>query len=877
MANATVTFTIRELSYGVNPESPPVERRLRLGYSVYANVSAQGTPPILSEDDLILEISLGSAETDPYRFPRLIATDDASPKGVSNGKVHTAALRAKSLDPLFQGWHVEAEVPLLFEKAKTTYVSTKLIYQGKAVASTKARVWNALQLNPTQPITKKLAQGSQRFPCLASQLCISHRSVVSKNLSSYDYTGTSNDLNRLADITDELSARLAQGLGSVWREAEAKADQSTLYNGFSLTEREARAFGNKQGQDLELFGSVGEQQIAVANEVWARAITELVCFTPYRSTGTVYNDGEHGTTVTVGGVKVQSTLEYDLAEGVSGAVNEPHFPIAHACQQLVTLAVLSRGWSIVSPASEAIPARQIALPAGSRSAIFYTKFLKPDPGTWVPHGKTLGEVPNYADLGEGLIKWLNPGMEKQTPDASTLVSLGDTNGKTAFGPGSIAVFANGLPQDHGLEVHNLDNPKRTVARRPAEVAEHDAYLAWKAEHPKETSIPKGLRKEKPSEVWMYGANLNDNSGAAHIGCILRVDKTARRYQVLDTGALNTGADYGIWPGIPGIRDYPETRGNMHSLKDPSRGIGLAPILTASKADVLYRHVRKVLKIARPLGFMRLVVARRDITMSFDNVNQWLLYASPLLRMYGSSPAEGNRATYADLLWSLRDFPRRDQLRVIWSVRAPYLQLADTMLTEPRSLGVYALVTKTMERLRADAHKPTKDAEKHRNDLKNLRECVNAEDISASGSPHTAAAVPQNGADAAANDLPLGEPPDTANDGDKRAWLIAHGLGRNMLAATRLLSRYTRFCLDFEVNADGTVAAATLNSPRPLWHEAEDAFAPSDAKSKVARLQMPLICESAGGWPATAAGFKAWAKQSQQLRASVGSGLISQFF
>jgi hypothetical protein len=64
-------------------------------------------------------------------------------------------------------------------------------------------------------------------------------------------------------------------------------------------------------------------------------------------------------------------------------------------------------------------------------------------------------------------------------------------------------------------------------------------------------------------------------------------------------------------------------------------------------------------------------------------------------MYGNNPVKGNRAAYADLVWSLRDFPKRDQLRLIWSVRVPRLQLADTMLTEPRSSGVFELVTKTM--------------------------------------------------------------------------------------------------------------------------------------------------------------------------------------
>jgi hypothetical protein len=96
---------------------------------------------------------------------------------------------------------------------------------------------------------------------------------------------------------------------------------------------------------------------------------------------------------------------------------------------------------------------------------------------------------------------------------------------------------------------------------------------------------------------MIGTHLGDNTGAAHIGTILRVDKAGKRFQVLDTGALNTGSDQGLWSGLPGIYDYPETTGDMHSLKDPSRGVGLAPVLDASGAGTLYEHVKSVVRCA----------------------------------------------------------------------------------------------------------------------------------------------------------------------------------------------------------------------------------------------------------------------------------------
>jgi hypothetical protein len=255
--------------------------------------------------------------------------------------------------------------------------------------------------------------------------------------------------------------------------------------------------------------------------------------------------------------------------------------------------------------------------------------------------------------------------------------------------------------------------------------------------------------------------------------------------------------------------------------------------------------------------MRLLVARRGVVMKQDNVNDWLLYASPLLRMYGSEETAWNRATYADLIWSLRDFPARDQVQVIWSVRLPTMQLANAMINEPRTASVMDLVAATKRTLMIAAQSAVRYTKGYDQKQSDAQQFASASDL-------------------------IGPPRAGAGAGDSRAWLIHQQMGADTLATARLLSNFTKVCFDMEVLPDGTVSRiCTLDASKrdnfgyagklPPWHEAEMGHGKS-----IHRLQVPLFCESSGSWEPTVDGMAAWQARVANLRSSVATRLISRF-
>ncbi|MBC7976463.1 MAG: hypothetical protein H7138_15940 [Myxococcales bacterium] len=67
---------------------------------------------------------------------------------------------------------------------------------------------------------------------------------------------------------------------------------------------------------------------------------------------------------------------------------------------------------------------------------------------------------------------------------------------------------------------------------------------------------------------------------------------------------------------------------------------------------------------------------KPINLSADPIADWLLYASPLLRMYESA---GNNYHLSRYLWSLRELPGGEHIQAIWQISAPRSALADAMV------------------------------------------------------------------------------------------------------------------------------------------------------------------------------------------------------
>jgi hypothetical protein len=747
-----------------------------------------------------------------------------------------------------------------------------LFYQGKNVAHSTGKNWKAVGLNPAQTVVRQLSSGAKAFPCFAAQLCKTRRAPVFSDLSSHNYLSQSQDYSNLADLTQEIFARLNESVSAIWLETEANPEISVLYGGYPLEQRERWAFGSG-GSTVpapQILGTREKQQIEVANEVWARAITELVCFSPYYGPGPGYFDGDIRTVehdddgdVTV---EIRSRVEYDLAEGVSGSPRrgtDAFYPIVNACQHLTTLAVLSRGWCLSASSKrrdETLLETESSLTAGSQGAVTYTTMLKDSSGstlpcTWAPGGSTAGSTPPRA-AGDTLVEWLGNDSVKASPNAAALIALRGSNG-TGFGPGSIALFTNRSMS--GYQPYTLSSPPRSVARSPTQVAEHEAYLQWRAQNPT-GKPPPGMRVAPPDEWGYFPRHLADNTAGAHIGTILRVDPTGNRFQVLDTGALNTGATSDVWPGLSGVHDYLGTAGTM-SGSDPYRGVGLPPLLTEANARALYDHAKGVIDQARPLGLMRLIIARRGPDLLATNLGEWLLYASPLMRMYGDGTTPGDRATLANLVWSLRDFPKRTEVRVIWSIRLPVGPLARAMLAEGRRTHTFNLAGRVMrDMLDVAAANPRSQVARDR-----VRLYVNGDDV----------ATEPRGAEVA----------------PRRAWLIRQGFGAPTLACARILSRFSRLALDLESNADGTVSTiCSLNAhgPQgysgsiPRFHDAEISYI-ERARQTDAMLALPLHCGTGamptptGAWQATPEGFSDWTAQMNALtQFGVARSLLERF-
>jgi hypothetical protein len=134
--------------------------------------------------------------------------------------------------------------------------------------------------------------------------------------------------------------------------------------------------------------------------------------------------------------------------------------------------------------------------------------------------------------------------------------------------------------------------------------------------------------------------------------------------------------------------------------DPFRGVGVFKKPQGageekSAAEALKKHLDGVVQNAMPLGFVRLVLLRRGFKVSPKNAflfrqQDWLLYASPLLRMW--EDAEDANYSVARYLWSLRGFPSLDKVEPFWFFYAPREELAKVMVGRPgRTLGTSALL------------------------------------------------------------------------------------------------------------------------------------------------------------------------------------------
>lgn len=221
-------------------------------------------------------------------------------------------------------------------------------------------------------------------------------------------------------------------------------------------------------------------------------------------------------------------------------------------------------------------------------------------------------------------------------------------------------------------------------------------------HPRAEDLQRELT---PGSVLAWNSTEPGMQGhGSHIVFVLRIVERhpdtgkVLRIQLFDTGgAPNASSDLppflmhakppgsGEHKGPSKMYDYPpapwDLKGGVHAPNFAGLGVPAKDPARLQKAVLRLQETR-------PLGFVRLVIVKRQQpdqerielrSADFDpqRVDDWLIYASPLLRMY-TGHAEDN-FSIARLLWALRCHPGHRDLQALWFVDAPRGALAQRML------------------------------------------------------------------------------------------------------------------------------------------------------------------------------------------------------
>lgn len=444
----------------------------------------------------------------------------------------------------------------------------------------------------------------------------------------------------------------------------------------SLREDALEQAWSSQGADPLPKALPAGKEIRTAEEAWARQVTEMLTMTVYGGPGIHYfGDGVY---------------DYQLLSmGIDGTdPGNPVYGLIHACQHLATFGVASRGRSnhrfkkFTEIYENSKQKGYLHIYAGSSAAYCVTKMN----GRWIIGGDP--PVPITANNWNVDPRTLVCSKELQRSDDLFKIKV-KVKGKTrdndvefAFEPGSVFLFSN-----RQTKKYEEDDKKGTITQ--VEGNEEVTYQRNKESE---------WRMKAKWPVYAKDASiLSDNTASAHAGFVLRTDPIAQVFQVLDTGGfsvLNRGKDVtliGLGAGFH-TGNFDDPACNEVNGGDPFRGVGVWPTMSQSEASKLIQHVDSVLKRARPLGLVRLILTEAGKikkispgnSRSFINGDSWLYYASPLLRMYGDDVLQNY--SISRLIWSLRGISK-ENIDVQWWIYLPKGPLARAMYDQPRTTSV----------------------------------------------------------------------------------------------------------------------------------------------------------------------------------------------
>jgi hypothetical protein len=426
------------------------------------------------------------------------------------------------------------------------------------------------------------------------------------------------------------------------------------------------------------------EPVRVAEELWARQVTEMLSFARYGIPSARYGGGT-------------TDADFDSKNVIPGTSN-PCYGLSAACQTLATFGVATRlnleGGNPLVIASGAHGAGN-AVRAGAQW------FNSDDPANPVAVTPSGG----------------NPDILGQGPSSVNITAALDVTkvNSPRYGPGAVHLFSN-RPTFGRLN---------DSAQRAEYQALNDAFAQGRpfagtrsvlidTQDDRGNRVIKELRTSviSPTErrhasflVRNDGRLLRDNQDDPHVGFTLRIrrhpsDPSKHRIQLLDTGGFGVdgrGTGLGFGGGFhSGIFDGPAAD-TLANGKNPYRGFGVFPEMTPDTAADVEKNVQDVLRNARPLGFARLALIDRAAKASAgSNITEQFkagayLYVSPLLTMYLNDAASPtSNYAIARYVWSLRNLPGAGEVEAHWYIYHPLYGLARAMLNASRAQGAVAL-------------------------------------------------------------------------------------------------------------------------------------------------------------------------------------------
>lgn len=459
--------------------------------------------------------------------------------------------------------------------------------------------------------------------------------------------------------------------------------------------------------DLETQAKAVTVDVEVAEEVWARQITEMLLGVPYDSPNQPSNlKRKKGTTPLVDLPFIGGRLGKDQKDPIIG--------VTFACQHLATVGIYSRGEYPPNAAFGAASTTSGTVLAMKRDDGVKARWVVADLTPITPAVAAAAASDPRLLTGSSL-----------TVDLTQFIQLPD------YGPGAVHLFSNAVILEDKLGYDQIESALAQIP--PAKDGTIDPSLGLSLikvsgskfvpnttntfrGRPCRTLLKVKIEKGKvkrPLPVVCFPTGLDvemDQQGAAHIGFTVRVRNG--KAQFLDTGGLNAdGRDTPetaiLFPqradGLNGGTMDDALGVNAKSLGSPFRGAGLFGKLQPEKANQLVKHVQTVLKRARPMGLARLYILQPGTVSTAPLTNfpavpvSRVLYASPLKPMWdpvdpnenltdeqkkaASIPEERNYSL-SRYAWSLRGLP--SSFQAVWVEYVPFAPVVDEMLKPGRN-------------------------------------------------------------------------------------------------------------------------------------------------------------------------------------------------